>query len=136
MPTWSLLDLWGLVKGSNGRNTERALSTAAQLWLSVASAHSLFPHFKDCMYLLNQDSDIWMAHLGCSVGVWFLRRNGTQMQSYPVYLINNLQISVHSSPSRAVAKYQSILRSVSLDIPLFKGHPIACMSWQSGSDLV
>lgn len=51
VPTWSFLDLWGLVKGSNGRNTERALSTAAQLWLSVVSAHSLFPHFIDCVYL-------------------------------------------------------------------------------------
>lgn len=63
VPTWSFLDLWGLVKGSNGRNTERALSTAAQLWLSVVSAHSLFPHFKDCVYL-------WHSWIGTMTFGW------------------------------------------------------------------
>lgn len=42
VPTWSFLDLLGLVKGSNGRHTERALSTGAQLCLCVLPAHSLF----------------------------------------------------------------------------------------------
>lgn len=71
MPTWSFLDLLGLVKGSNGRRTERALSTGAQLCLCVLPAHSPFPLLSVCVSVL---ADVgyrrWgrVTHLGWSVG--------------------------------------------------------------------
>lgn len=58
MPTWSFLDLLGLVKGSNGRRTERALSTGAQLCLCVLPAHSPFPLLSVCVCLYWQTSGI------------------------------------------------------------------------------
>lgn len=70
MPTWSFLDLLGLVKGSNGRKTERALSTGAQLCLCVLPAHSLFSlFFSLCVsvyWQLGGDSGVGVTHLGCS----------------------------------------------------------------------
>lgn len=68
VPTWSFLDLWGLVKGSNGRKTERALSTAAQLWLRVVSAHGLFPSLLKTA-CVRATAGLGQWHLGGSPGL-------------------------------------------------------------------
>lgn len=102
VPTWSFLDLLGLVKGSNGRHTERALSTGAQLCLCALPSHSLFSLLSVYMCVCT-GSWVGTVELGWPTWAGLLRSesaggsnrigekcmNGAQMQKYR-FSLNNL----------------------------------------------